>query len=242
MRVTELARQLSVSQGTVRNDLRALAKAKRLTRVRGGARLTGDSGSRSPAFATRARLNQEAKRRMARAAAALVRDGDSILLDASSTVYHLAHFLQGRQRLSIITNGVEVALEFAQNPSHTVILLGGVLRAESGSVTGLLSEALLASLHVRTAFVSCSGLTLSAGLTEVDLYEAQLKARMLACADAVVALVDATKFGRQDLTPFAGLDKLAHLYTDAGLSPEWAAELQARGIPFTICSEEMRNG
>ena len=235
VRVTEMARQLAVSPGTVRNDLRALAQAHRLTRVRGGARLTPDPAPHSPAFDTRARLNQQVKERIARTAAQLVHDGDSILLDASSTVYHPARFLQGRQRLSIITNGLEVALALAQNPLHTVILLGGVLRADSGSVTGLLSEALLASLHVHTAFVSCSGLTLSAGLTEVDLHEAQLKARMIACADAVVALVDASKFGRQDLTSFAGLEKLAHLYTDAGLSPEWAEQLRARGIPFTIC-------
>lgn len=242
VRVSEMARRLAVSPGTVRNDLRALAQARRLVRVRGGARLAADPAPHSPAFATRARLNQEAKERIARTAAELVHDGDSILLDASSTVYHLARFLQGRQRLSIITNGVEVALELAQNPSHTVILLGGVLRAESGSVTGLLSEALLASLHVRTAFVSCSGLTLSAGLTEVDLHEAQLKARMIACADRVVALVDATKFGRQDLTPFARLDQLAHLYTDAGLGPQWAAQLDAHGIPFTICNGGARDG
>jgi DeoR family transcriptional regulator of aga operon/DeoR family fructose operon transcriptional repressor len=94
IRVPEIARMLSVSQGTVRNDLRALAEAKQLVRVRGGAVAELPRAQHSPAFSARARVQAGAKRRMARWAADLVEDGDTILFDASTTVHYLAHFLQ----------------------------------------------------------------------------------------------------------------------------------------------------
>ena len=96
VRVPEIARLLGVSEGTVRNDLRALSESKQLKRVRGGAVVGSAPRGESPAFSARARIKASAKQRMARWAADLVEDGDSILFDASTTVYYLAHFLQDR--------------------------------------------------------------------------------------------------------------------------------------------------
>ncbi len=237
LRVPEIANRLGVSQGTIRNDLNSLAATGQLTRVRGGATLTPDS-TRSPAFATRARINQEAKRRIARRAAQLVEDGDRILLDASTTVYHMAACLRERRNLTVITNGLQVADRLAPSPSNTVILLGGILVPDGTSVTGPLSEQMLKGLHVKMAFVSCSGLASEAGLTDVDIHEAHLKARAITCADSVVALIDATKFGHVDLTPFAQLDQVSRIFTDAALDPCWLGELAKRGVEITVCKEE----
>ena len=180
LRVGQIADMLGVSEGTVRNDLRALAEGRQLTRVRGGAVPQEQYATRSPAFEARARVNEAAKRLLARWAADIIEDGDAILLDASTTVYHIAHFLQDRHNLTVITNGVEVAPLLARDPSNTVILLGGVLRPDGTSVTGLFSELMLRDLHVKTAIVSASGFTVEAGLTDVDFHEAQLKSKMLA--------------------------------------------------------------
>lgn len=238
-RVTEIAGLLAVSQGTIRNDLNVLARAGQLERVRGGAVVLDDLQCRSPAFATRARINQAAKQRIARRAAEMVTDGDAILLDASTTVYYMAYHLQNRRNLTVVTNGLEVARQLAQNPTHTVILLGGVLSTDGTSVTGPWSEPLLKDLHVKTGFVSCSGFTPAVGLTEVDIHEAQLKSKMIACAASLVALVDASKFGRVDVTPFARAGQISHLFTDGNISPHWIEQLQQAGIALTICGDAM---
>ena len=237
LRVPEMAALLEVSEGTVRNDLNALAEARQLTRVRGGAVPADEAPYRSPAFAARARINETAKQNLARWAAALVEDGDSILLDASTTVYHIAVFLQDRRNLTVVTNGIEVGRRLAQNPSNSVILLGGVLRADSTSVSGPLSERCLRDFHVKTAFVSCTGFSLDGGLTEVDIAEAHLKSRMIGAADSVVALIDSSKFGRMDLTPFAQLRDISRIFTDNQLDRTWSDALKRTPVVLTICGE-----
>jgi DeoR/GlpR family transcriptional regulator of sugar metabolism len=237
LRVPELAAGLQVSQGTVRNDLDALAQEGLLTRVRGGAVLADDLGPRSPAFATRARVNTAAKNLITRWASDLVRDGDSIMLDASTTVYHIARYIQDRANLTVITNGIEVARKLAQNPSNTVILIGGMVRSDGTAVTGALSEQFLKDFHVKTALVSCSGFTLGAGLTEVDYHEAQIKQKMITAAAVVVALIDSSKFGKMDLTHFARLDQISQIYTDCALDPAWVEQLKPSGVRLTLCSE-----
>jgi DeoR family fructose operon transcriptional repressor len=86
------------------------------------------------------------------------------------------------------------------------------------------------------AFVSCSGFSLERGLTDVLLEEAELKGKAIASAREVFALVVSSKMGKEDLTSFASLDQISHVYTDSGLSDEWAARLKAAGVAFTVCS------
>ncbi len=234
-RVAELAGLLGVSEGTVRSDLRALAADGQVRRVRGGAALADGGHAHHPAFAARAQVQRPAKERIARWAAGLVADGDIIFVDASTTVYYLARRLLERRRLTIVTNCLESAYALAENPTHTVILLGGVLRAEASSVSGSLSLRLLADLHIKTAFLSCSGFSLEAGLTEVDLEEAQLKSRIMECADQVVLLADSTKFGRADLSSFARPEQIAHLLTDSGIGAAWLESLQRVCPAVSVC-------
>ncbi len=241
VKVTELARRLGVSAGTIRNDLNALNGEGRLTRVRGGAVPRNEYRFISPLFAEHARTRAEAKQRIARCAARLVEDGDSILLDASSSVFALVPYLQNRHNLTIVTNGLEAALALAQNRSHSVILVGGVVRPDGTSVVGHLGEKILDELHFKTAFVSCSGFSVEAGLTEVDIQEVQLKRKMVRSAERVVALIDSSKFGRVDLTPFASLDQISHIFTDDEVSPQFIESLRRTGTAFTICGESDRS-
>ncbi len=229
---------LAASEGTIRNDLNALADSGQITRVRGGAVLKQEVPLVNTAFATRARVNESAKQRIARWAAERVEDGDSILLDASTTVYYLSHYLKECRHLTVVTNGIEVARQLAQDPTNTVILLGGAMRADGTRVTGLLGERLLADLHVKTAFVSCTGFDPKIGFTENNLPEAQLKSKMIGIARSAVALIDSDKFGEVDLAPFAGPEQISHIYTDSDLPAAWIAKLRTTCISLTVCSEE----
>lgn len=235
LRVTELAKALGISEGTVRNDLNALERQGRLTRVYGGAVLNEQPLFPSSSFNIRYHNEAAAKMDIARQAAMLVHDGDSIFLDASTTVYYLARQLSERHRLRVVTNGIDIARLIAENPANMVILLGGTVGSDGSSVTGLLSEQALAELHMQKAFVSCSGFSVERGMTEVHLAGAHLKRKAIASTREVFALVDSSKIGKEDLTPFASLDQISHVYTDSGLSDEWAARLRAAGVAFTIC-------
>lgn len=235
LRLPEIAAALGVSAGTVRNDLNALEAEGRLTRFHGGAVLLEQRAFSHTSFAERHHEHAAEKETIARCAAHLVQDGDSILLDASSTVYYFALALEAKQRLRVVTNGLDVARLLAKNPSNTVILIGGTLNQDGSSVTGLFSEQALRDLHVHKAFVSCSGFSLERGLTEVHLAEAQLKRIAIESAQQVFALVDSSKLGREDLTPFARAGQICCLYTDAGIRPEWRERLQQAGISLTIC-------
>jgi DeoR/GlpR family transcriptional regulator of sugar metabolism len=237
IRVPDISKLLNVSEGTVRNDLTALSELGQLTRVRGGAMVEDETKLQEAAFAARSSVNTMLKQMIAREAAALVEDGDSILLDASSTVFHLAQYLQDRKSLRIITNGIEVGRQLAQNPYNTVILVGGLLANDGNSITGVMSDFFLKDLHVNKAFVSCSGFTVREGLTEVDIHEVQLKRRMITCASKVIALIDSNKFGKVDLTLFAQAEQIHHLFTDDLLSQEWRKQLSAAGIPHTVCGD-----
>jgi ribose transport system substrate-binding protein len=237
LRVPQIAQALGVSQGTIRNDLNALEESGQLTRVRGGASLQEDTAFRNPSFATRARRNSANKRIIAHWAADLVEDGDSILLDASTTVYYMALELQNRQNLRVVTNGIEVARTLAKNPTNTVILLGGVLNLEGATITGPIAEKIVEDLHIQTAFVSCSGFTPDVGLTEIHLYEAQLKSKAMRSVDRIIALVDSTKFGKADLTAFAHLDQISQLFTDQDLDQGWINRLQSTCLNFSVCGE-----
>jgi ribose transport system substrate-binding protein len=237
VRVGELAELLDVSEGTIRNDLSALEEEGQLMRVRGGAVPKNGHRFVSPAFRERAREKAGAKQRIARWAADMVEDGDSVALDSSSTVFHITRFLRDRSNLTIVTNGIEAAFALAENPSHTIILIGGILRPERALVVGHLGEKILENLHIKTAFVSCSGFSVQMGLTQVDIQEAQLKSRMLQSAERVVALIDSSKFGKVDLTPFAAVDQIAHILTDGDLDPRYVEELRQTRTMLTLCGE-----
>jgi ribose transport system substrate-binding protein len=237
IKVTDLADMLNVSEGTVRNDLAVLDDENQIKRVRGGAVARTQRVIGSQLLEERALTNADAKVRIARWAASMVEDGDTILLDASTTVLHMVDHLATRRDLTIITNGLEVARRLAEHRQNTVILLGGMVRRDGNVITGLLGQQMLDKLHVRTAFVSCAGFSLSAGLMETDVAQAELKALMVQSAQRVVALVDHTKFDRLTLTSFARITSINHLLTDSEVSKENIQRVCEAGLTVTVCSD-----
>jgi DeoR/GlpR family transcriptional regulator of sugar metabolism len=119
-----------------------------------------------------------------------------------------------------------------------VILIGGVVNNNSSSVTGLLSERIIEEMSIEKTFLSCSGFSLERGMTEILLAEAQIKRKVIESSQQLFALVDSSKFGREDLTSFASPKKISHLFTDEGISPQWIEQLQQVGVELTIYKAE----
>jgi ribose transport system substrate-binding protein len=262
MTVPMLAKELEVSEGTIRNDLDALEGEQKVQRVRGGAILiappggapgnlprslprsgprseasNGAAGAANLGLPAKMEVSAQAKKRIARWASNLVEQGETILLDASTTVLHMAPYLQEHQQLTIVTNGVEIARQLAANPANTVILLGGILQRDGGAVTSTLGAAILQELHIRTAFVSGVGFDLQAGLTETSLQEAPLKRLMLQAANRVVALVDASKLGKMGPASVARPEQITHLFIDSDVDAEIVEALRGQPFDLTICGE-----
>lgn len=232
--VADLSERFAVSAVTIRNDLALLERQGRLRRTHGGAMVKSDLGLEPPAFALRKELRLAQKERIGRSAASLVRDGDSIALDASTTAWQIARHLKERRELTVVTNGLFVALEFLDSPGVTVVMPGGSLRAASASLVGDQGACILERYHVQRGFFGAGGFTLEEGLTDTNQYEVELKQRMVERSKEVIAVVDSSKWGQVTFASLALVAQLDRVITDDAAPGEMVAELQERGIEVAL--------
>jgi DeoR/GlpR family transcriptional regulator of sugar metabolism len=232
--VAELSQRFDVSAVTIRNDLAILERQRRLVRTHGGAMLRPAADGDLPAFALRQEQHRAQKERIGRAAAQLVRDGDAIALDASTTAWQIAHHLKDRRELTVVTNGLYVALEFVDSPGVTVVLPGGTLRPASASLVGEEGASILESYHLQKAFFGAGGFTLEEGLTDTSADEVDLKRRMLARAKEVIAVVDSSKWGLVTFAPLATVEQLQRVIADEGAPADMVRALRERGVEVLL--------
>ena len=183
-------------------------------------------------FAARDQSHVELKARIGAAAAELIQNGQSVMLDASTTGLQIARALRWQpplQDVTVITNGVHTALELLNLPGVNTILTGGQLRATAVSLTGALAADLLGKVHASLGFFGAKGLTISQGLTDVNLQEVEMKATMAAVCERVVAIVDHTVSGEVGSATFVQTARAGAVITDDGADPGIVADLQQNG-------------
>ena len=235
-RVTDLAAQFHVSGVTIRKDLVALEAGHRLLRTHGGA-IAIDQSRPEVSFDIRERLQQDEKQRIGAAGAALVHDGESIVMDASTTALAIARHLKARQdwsQVTIITNGLRIASELAGHPGITVLMLGGRVRWQALSVVGQLGDGLFSRINVHTAFVGAAGFTLDSGLADATDEEAQIKRAMVSAAREVIGIIDHTKWDRTAFATFCPTDKIDLMLTDQRAPEALVQALAFRGVPVRL--------
>jgi len=237
IKVARLAEILDVSEGTIRNDLTALEEEQKLQRVHGGAVLLEASEAAFPALTPANVYYGAAKQRIARWAAEMLEDGDTIFLDASTTVQFMVPFLKERHRLTIVTSGLQTAYTLAKDSDHTVLLVGGVVSRSGNATTSLIGLDMLKNLHIRTAYVSGVGFDLQTGLTERHIEEAQLKEAILDSVSQIVALVGSNKIGSVSTAPFVASERITHFFTDSDVSAEFIEKMRQAKINLTVCGE-----
>jgi DeoR/GlpR family transcriptional regulator of sugar metabolism len=225
----DLVDRLHVTAMTVRRDLNTLERKGLLRRVRGGA-VSAQGRSYEPPLLTRARSHQDEKERIGAAAAAMVRDGDSIAIDVGTTALEVARHLGRHHNLTVVTPSFNVAGVLAEQVSIRVILTGGVLRPGELSLVGPLAERAFKDFFVDKLFLGIGGFDLNAGLTEFNPEDAQVKRAMIACAKEVIVVADASKFGKVAFAAVAGLDTVKHVITDSGLRRDTISHLASTGI------------
>jgi len=222
--VEELTRDLQVSGMTIRRDLAVLDATGQATRTRGGA--VAVNHPRDVPFQRRERLEQEAKRAIGRTAASLVQPGETILLDAGTTVLAMAQALPSVPHLTIVTNSVQVLHLLWNRANFHVVALGGAARPVSGSLTGALAERALEDLRVDRAFLGASGVSGAWEVSNRDLEAAAIQRRILKVARESYLLVDHTKFHRTNLAVVAPLHAFTGLITDGSVPARLRKRLQ----------------
>jgi DeoR/GlpR family transcriptional regulator of sugar metabolism len=231
--VTELSQQFGVSEVTVRNDLQALAERSLIVRTHGGAVLANPSPL-VPSLAIR-RLQQPAEKdRIGFAAAALVCDGDAIILDSSSTTLAIAQRLKNHHDLTLITNSLAIAQEMLDAPGVTLVMPGGTVRRETASLVGPDGVDFLHKYNVQRGFFGAHGLSIAEGLTDVSAPEAELKRALVALCRQVIAVLDATKWGRVGVASFASLSQVHQVITDAHAPAELVRQVCDLGIDIKL--------
>ena len=227
--VGDLSSMLGVSEVTVRKDLDQLEAQGLLTRVHGGAVVSG-RGRLELYFAAREQQRLDQKRRIAQAAAALIHSGQRIFLDASTTALQVARLIKDREDLVVVTNGLYTALELNFSEGITTIVVGGTMRRRSSSLVGSLNHNTLQRLRVDSGFFGARGVTARDGLMESEIDEAQLKEQLVGAAGLVVGIVDSSKFGAISFSAFALPHEIDRIITDEAAPASIVQDLQAQNI------------
>lgn len=227
--IAALAEAVGASLPTLRRDLAALEAQGLIARDHGGARLA-ESHLREAAFEAREAEGLPEKRAIAAAAHALIRPGETLFLDAGTTVLQLARAIRAEpMALSVFTNCLPIAQTLAEAPGVKVTLLGGSYRPENASITGPLAEAMLEGLWVSHLFLGCGAVDYTLTLSSADESEARLNARMIARAATATLLADAAKFGPRLTYAFAKLSTLGRVITDEALPDATARAIRDAG-------------
>lgn len=232
VRASELSDLFGVTDETIRRDLTRLAEMGVLKRLHGGA--VADHTRAETNFARRLREHEAEKVAIAKAAARLVADGSTIIIDSGTTTVHFVRELHEKRDLVVITNAVTNAVELMENPNVTVVLTGGTVRPLTFGAVGEMAVTNLGELRVDLTFLAISGVTLEGGLTYPSFEEAAVKRAMIAAASEVVLLADQSKFGRDSLVRVAPLDVLGTIVTSPGVDPATLARIRETGIEIVV--------
>jgi DeoR/GlpR family transcriptional regulator of sugar metabolism len=229
----DLARHVGTSVSTVRRDLTALETAGNLKRTHGGARIVTPKSDEF-AFAARDTHQLAEKEAIGKACAGLIGKNQSVILDAGTTVFHVARHLEEKSP-QIVTNSLPVANLFSSANQVEVIIAGGVIYPRLGVLVGPMTVAAFSQMRVDVAIMGAGGLTLE-GITNSHTLLIDIQRAMLKAAQRVIFCLDHTKFGRQSVSPLCGLGVIDVVVTDSQAPKELVAGLRKRGVEVMLAT------
>lgn len=230
----ELAQEVEASHSTIRRDLAVLEAGGVVRRTHGGARVVAP---RTDEFVFNSRDTHQLaeKEAIGRACAELVQPGQTIIMDAGTTVFHVARHLEAK-RLQIITNSLPIANLFASDPLVEVVVSGGVIYPRLGVLVGPLAVEAFSRMHVDLAIMSAGGITLE-GITNSHALLIEIQHAMIQAAQRVIFCLDHTKLGRKSLSQLCELKSIHGVVTDAAAPSELIQELRKCGLDVTVARE-----
>jgi DeoR family transcriptional regulator, glycerol-3-phosphate regulon repressor len=230
--IAPLAERLGVSEETVRRDVRRLAAAGRVRKLHGGVTLA--DGLEEAAFEQRLAENASAKRAIARKAAEMVKDAESLMLDTGSTTAYVASALRNHRELSVITSSVPIARELAMRNNNHVHMAGGELSAHDGAALGPEAIEFFDRFWAEKAILAVGAIDLESGLLEFTQAEAELSRALARNAKTRILVADSSKFGRQAPVRDLDLSDIDVLITEAPLPVDFTRLLEEAQVRIVI--------
>jgi DeoR/GlpR family transcriptional regulator of sugar metabolism len=227
--LTQLARELRASESTIRRDLEALDRSGVIRRTHGGAMAAAES---VPAFEDRSRVCVEEKRAIGAAAARLVADGETVLLDGGTTTFEVARHLVGRS-IQVITNSLPIANLLAGDRRVDLTMVGGYVYPRTGVAVGRLAAQFLASVRARRLMLSVAGVT-ERGLFNSNTLLVESEQEMMRVVDEVVVIADHTKFGQQSVAFLCELGRVHRVVSDDRLGADHRRMIQEAKLELII--------
>jgi DeoR/GlpR family transcriptional regulator of sugar metabolism len=230
--VNEISEHFSVSVATVRRDIEALSERGEIQRFHGGAMAIRQAPPELPALQREVEQSEE-KKRIGRAAATLIEDGETVFISSGTTALEVARNLRSHRNLTVITNSLLVVNELA-GANIEVVGLGGVLRHTEMSMIGHITEQALREVHAHKIILGIRALDLERGLTNDYLPETVTDRAILELGGQVIVVADHTKCGSVSTASLAALSAVNKLVTDTQTPPEFVQELQGKGVEVVV--------
>lgn len=231
--VQELCDLFKVSESTVRRDLSELENRKLLKRTHGGAVFLEAVGF-EPTYSEKEDKYREEKQYIAKKAADLIEDGDSLIIDSGTTTLYLASELAKFKDLTVVTNSINLIQKLSSMRNINIMSTGGMLRTNTMALVGPVAEASLDKIRADKAFIATNGLNAEFGLTTPNIIEASIKKKMMSAAEQAFILADHTKIGRISFAKFGDLQDIDACITGKSVTDKQKQELDSKNVKLYI--------
>lgn len=232
-RVRDLSAAFGVSEATIRHDLERLDNEGYISREHGGAYLKSIP-QQVQSMSLQHVQNMDRKRAIGQAAATLVSNNDTLIIDSGTTTTQFAENLKVRQDLNIITNALNIALILGAIPTNTVHMPAGQFKAPTLSLSGEKSVEFFVGIYAQKLFLATAGVSFDVGLTYPAIGDIYVKRAMVKAASHVYLLADSTKIGRVSFSALGGVEMVHTLITDDGITDADRAEFERRGVEVIV--------
>lgn len=233
--IPDLARELSVSEMTIRRDIDSIAKIEDVVRIHGGAMLRRAGTAYEPRWETKADLQVEAKRRIGEQAASRVRPGETLIIDSGTTGLAVARALS--VPCTVVVTDLKIAIELASrraSDSITTLMVGGAVRAGYFGTVGPHATDMLRQFHVDRAFIGADAIDADAGITNATVEEIDSKRLMIASGREVVLVADASKLGKVALANIVPISEIDLWITDSSVDDDAVAHIRTAGLSVEV--------
>ena len=235
--VSVLAREFDVTEETIRRDIEKLEREGLATKTYGGAVSTSMQGKDLP-YKIRKKSNVEPKTKIAQLVASMIKDGDQIMLDASSTSLYVVRQIKQLSNITIITNSIEILLELGDKTGWTILSTGGTLREGAYSLSGSSAERMIRDHHVDLAICSAKGLDTNMGITESNEKDAEMKKAIFNAANTRILAMDHSKFDNISFIKVCDIKDVDIIVTDKNPGAAWEKRITDNGVSLVVYGEK----